>query len=113
MLDSAVIVILSFKLKTASFEGLVIVTFKPSSKMTKEQSRYTISECIGVRVVRVQDIGYDSIVKTIGEEKTQWKSKRIADEVRFFNSYNHQMKEANINRIYEDNDHVFLIEIKR
>lgn len=71
------------------------------------------SECIDVRVVRVQDIRYDSIVKIIGEEKTQWNSKQIMDQVKFFNSYNKQMQEQGFNRTYEDNDYVFLVEFEK
>jgi len=74
-----------------------------ASQMTKEQSRYTISECIDVRVVRVQDIPImDMILVNKG-----------FDFERFSDRYEHQLKEANINRTYHDNDYVFLIEVKR
>jgi len=33
--------------------------WQPASKMTKEQSRLTISECIDVKAVRVQDITHE------------------------------------------------------
>ena len=66
--------------------------------MTKEQSRYSFNECIDVRVVRVQEINIKDIPK-------------IQTEMWMFDDwYNQQMKEQNINRTYEDNDYVFLVE---
>lgn len=65
-----------------------------ASKMTKDQSRYSFSECIDVKVIKVQDI----------------------DEVTGFHFpefYNRCMEERNINRTYEDNDYVFSVEFKR
>ena len=73
----------------------------PASKMTKEQSRYSFNECIDVRVVRAQEINIKDIPK-------------IQTEMWMFDDwYNQQMKEQNINRTYEDNDYVFLVEFKR
>ena len=72
--------------------------WQPASKMTKEQSRYSFNECIDVRVVRVQEINIKDIPK-------------IQTEMWMFDDwYNQQMKEQNINRTYEDNDYVFLVE---
>ena len=70
----------------------------PASQMTKEQSRYSFNECIDIKVVRVQEINIKDIPK-------------IQTEMWMFDDwYNQQMKEQNINRTYEDNDYVFLIE---
>ena len=76
-------------------------------KMTKEQSRYSFSECIDVRVVRVKDIKIVDISRLLGDEFYD-NFGRTIDKF-----YNKQMQELNINRTYEDNDYVFLIEFKR
>lgn len=65
-----------------------------ASKMTKEQSRYSFSECIDVKVIRVQDI--------------EW-----VMGFHFQRFYNRCMEERNINRTYKDNDYVFSVEFKR
>jgi len=78
----------------------------PASQMTKEQSRYIISECIDVRGVRAKELDYD--------ERNNISGFLIdSGNVYFTDIYNNQLKEQNINRTYEDNDHIFLIEIKR
>ena len=70
----------------------------PASQMTKEQSRYSFNECIDIKVIRVQEINIKDIPK-------------IQTEMWMFDDwYNQQMKEQNINRTYEDNDYVFLVE---
>ena len=72
--------------------------WQPASKMTKEQSRYSFSECIDIKVIRVQEINIKDIPK-------------IQTEMWMFDDwYNQQLKEQNINRTYEDNDYVFLVE---
>jgi len=71
----------------------------PASQMTKEQSRYSFSECIDVKIVKVQDITYEQISDI-----------QIDCSITFKDFYNQQMKEQNINRTYEDNDYVFLVE---
>ena len=107
--------------------------WQPFSKMTKEQSRYTISECIDVRVVKIQDLDisdseelginvdnaicwrdYEKIEK--GNSNPDYLS--MYDEchledirIRIEKSYCQQLKEQNINRTYEDNDYVLLLEI--
>lgn len=73
-----------------------------ASQMTKEQSRYSFSECIAVRVIRIQDITIKDISKLMWEE--DW----IVGAIEYL--YNQQMQEQNINRTYEDNDYVFLVE---
>lgn len=65
-----------------------------ASKMTKEQSRYSFSECIDVKVIRVQDI--------------EW-----VMGYHFQRFYNRCMEERNINRTYKDNDYVFSVEFKK
>lgn len=69
------------------------IVWQPASQMTKEQSRYSFSECIGVKVIRVQDI--------------EW-----VTGFHFPEFYNKCMEERNINRTYEDNDYVFSVEFK-
>lgn len=77
---------------------LNINQWQKASKMTKEQSRYSFNECIDIRVVRAQEINIKDIPK-------------IQTEMWMFDDwYNQQMKEQNINRTYEDNDYVFLVE---
>ncbi len=80
----------------------------PASQMTKEQSRYSFSECIDVKVVRVKNITYEDKLKICQKftyvENAFWRTKYFKD------FYNQQMKEQNINRTYEDNDYVFLVE---
>ena len=60
---------------------------------------YSFSECIGIRVVRVKDITYEQISDI-----------KIDCSITFEDFYNQQLKEQNINRTYEDNDYVFLVE---
>lgn len=70
-------------------------------QMTKEQSRYTIGEILDVRATTIKDIDMDDGFKM-----------RIScpcvSEV--LNHCNIIMQELNINRIYDNNDYVFLIE---
>lgn len=79
--------------------------------MTKEQSRYSFSECIDVRVVRVQDIVYEDKLNICQKftyvKNAFWRTKYFKD------FYNQQLKEQNINRTCENNDCVFLVEFKR
>ena len=81
-----------------------------ASKMTKEQSRYSFSECIDVRVIRVQDIEF-----SIKMELCKNHMMKSNPHHTFINFYNQQLKELNINRRYEDKDtdYVFLVEFKR
>lgn len=86
-----------------------------ASQMTKEQSKYSFNECIDVRIVKVQDwIKYldtknkkaiESFTFHVSNEPISQKRRRA-----FESFYNQQMKEQNINRTYEDNDYVFLVE---
>ena len=71
--------------------------------VSKEQSRYSFSECIDVKVIRVQDL-------QIGDKK---KMGYINGMTLIDGFYNQQLKERNINRIYDNNDYVFLVEFKR
>lgn len=89
-----------------------------ASQMTKEQSRFSFNECIDVRIVKVQDwIKYldtknkkaiESFTFHVSNEPISQKRRRA-----FESFYNQQMKEQNINRTYEYNDYVFLVEFKR
>lgn len=78
-----------------------------ASQMTKEQSRFSFSECIDVRVVRVRDIKIVDISKLLGDEFYD-NFGRTIDKF-----YNQQMQEQNINKTYEDNDYIFLVEFKK
>lgn len=88
--------------------------WQPALQMTKKQSRYTI-DCLDVKVVKVQDLSLEEIEKYIGKN-----SFIICDEFEQFRFnlrklkkyYNTQLKEANINRTYKNNDYVFLAEVK-
>ena len=88
-------------LNTKVTSHLNINQWQKASKMTKEQSRYSFNECIDAKAIRVQEINIKDIPK-------------IQTEMWMFDDwYNQQMKEQNINRTYEDNDYVFLVEFKR
>lgn len=63
-------------------------------EMTKEQSRYSFSECINVKVIRVQDIKTDELEKM--------------DNIHITSLF----QEMGINRTYKDNDYVFLVQFK-
>lgn len=85
-------------LNTKVTSHLNINQWQKASKMTKEQSRYSFNECIDAKAIRVQEINIKDIPK-------------IQTEMWMFDDwYNQQMKEQNINRTYEDNDYVFLVE---
>lgn len=77
---------------------LNINQWQKASQMIKKESRFSFNECIDVRVVRVQEINIKDIPKI---QTKMWM---------FDDWYNQQMKEQNINRTYEDNDYVFLVE---
>lgn len=68
-----------------------------------KNTQYSFNECIDVRVVRVQDIEYKDLCKMKLLKKAYWQQ-----DIQF--AYNQQLKEKNINRTYEDNDYVFLVE---
>lgn len=70
------------------------IVWKPASEMTKEQSRFTFSECIDVKVVKVQDIEIDELEKM--------------DNIHITSLF----QEMGINRTYKDNDYVFSVEFK-
>lgn len=84
------------------------INWQPASQMTKEQSRYSFKECTNIKVIRVTDICGNDKANIIGEED---KMGYILDDFKSF--YNQQLKEQGINRIYDDNDYVFLVEFKR
>ena len=84
-----------------------------ASKMTKEQSRYSFSECIDVKAIRVKDITIESKIKIIGHINTNMELNKDAYNENFIYHYNQQMQEQNINRTYKDKDYVFLVEFKR
>jgi len=89
-------------------DGIIVeeeLIIESSYEMTKEQSRYTISECIGGRAVRVQDIINGSEIQDINPFLLNFKM--------FIHFYNNQLKEQNINRTYDDNDYILLLEVKR
>lgn len=77
-----------------------------ASKMTKEQSRHILKEIVDVRVVRVQDMDSMEIWETARFKYDFWTKREWG------NLYNQQMQEQNINRTYEDNDYIFLVETK-
>lgn len=85
-------------LNTKVTSHLNINQWQPASKMTKEQSRYSFNECIDIKIVRVKEINIKDIPKI---QTKMWM---------FKDWYNQQLKKQNINRTYEDNDYVFLVE---
>lgn len=83
----------------------------PASQMTKEQSRYSLSECIDVRIVSVQDITVNDMIRI----DKMFKNPNY--QAFFSRYYNNQMQEQNINRTYEqdvkDDRHICLAEFRR
>lgn len=80
-----------------------------ASQMTYEQSRFKDLECVDVRVVRIDDISFGDWACILGGNNKQLVVPTIYMARDY---YNQQMKEQNINRTYEDNDYVFLVEFK-
>ena len=80
---------------------------RPASQMTKEQSWNNFEKCVDVKIVNPKDICGNDKANIIGQEDYLG---YIEDKFEEF--YNQQMKEQGINRTYEDNDYVFLIEFK-
>lgn len=80
-----------------------------ASQMTKEQSRFSFNECIDVKVVKIQTIIEHEIIRIFGN----YTNRHIYLYCDFRDYYDQQMQEQNINRTYEDNDYVFLVEFKR
>ena len=83
-----------------------------------ENTQCSFNECINVRVIRIQDWmkylntknkkAIESFTFHVSNEPISQKRRRA-----FESFYNQQLKEQNINRTYEDNDYVFLVEFKR
>lgn len=99
-------------LETSSCVGNVYL-WEPASQMTYEQSRFKDLECVDVRVVKVQNIEYKTSFKIRGIKKSTFWSDCENEIGMLEDFYNRQMQEQNINRTYEDNDYVFLVEFKR
>ena len=60
-------------------------------------------------------MGLDELLKGLGLELIGYVSKECYENIGFklfVNFYNSLLKEKNINRTYEDNDYMFLIEIQ-
>ena len=83
--------------------------WQPASQMTKEQSRYSFSECTDIRIVRVKDY-YPDYTALTGLKLFGHNDPDFDLHLWFKAYYNQQSKEQNINRTYEDNDYVFLAE---
>lgn len=99
--------IIVYKQEEFKKDTMLSVTIKnwiDASQMTKEQSRYSFKEILDVRFVRVQDIVQGSEIQKINPNLLNFKM--------FIYWYNNQLKERNINRTYEDNDYIFLVEVK-
>lgn len=97
-----------------------------SSEMTKDQSRYSLSECIDVQIIKpdfIAKTGYfggadlkEDILKCLGLRRVGYMSKECYEETGlklFVDFYNQQLKEQKINRTYNDNDYIFLAKFKR
>ena len=80
---------------------------RPASQMQQRQSTDSFNEIIDVRVVRVQDILQSDVYKMLGNIEI---NEKIKHSVNFDKYYENQLKEQNINRTYDDNDYVFLVE---
>ncbi len=86
------------------------IKWRPSSQMTKEQSRYTLKEILDVKIVKVQEIKIKEFANIINTKSPVIYSEFIIDAKHHYNTV---LKEQNINRTFNDNDYVFLVEIKR
>ena len=106
-----------------SFMLKELYSWQPASQMTKEQSRYSINEVIDMRAARATDINTNDMLKLgykydkncfskyddIGDQNYSIRCSLVDNLV---NGYNTQLKEQNINRTYEDDDYIILMEIK-
>ena len=97
-------------LLNGDYEPTSSFIWSSASQMTKEQSRYSFNECIDAKAIRVKDITIESKIKIIGHINTNMELNKDSYNENLIYHYNQQMKEQNINRTYEDNDYVFLIE---
>ena len=77
---------------------------------TGDFSPYTISECIDVRVDRVQDMKIKDWAKILNQHNP---TQSYYMEAKAINHYHKGLEEANTNRTYNDNDYVFLIEYSK
>ena len=98
----------------------------PASEMTKEQSRFTVDEVIDIKVVKVHEAIHDystileslsiGSIKKFGLKyhvpKSYMGHEQNAKQA-FIEFYNAQLKEQNINRTYDDNDYVILLEANK
>lgn len=84
----------------------------PASQMTKEQSRYSFKEILDVKVVRVQDIFSLYYTSLTGQKQFGHNDPDFDFSLWKEVWYNQQMQEQNINRTYEDNDYIFLVEVQ-
>jgi len=80
-----------------------------SSDMKQEQCQHSFKEILDVGVAKVQDIPTCNIWKIMPRSYLH-ESEYVLDA--FSNFYNKQMQEQNINRTYENNDYIFLCEVK-
>lgn len=94
----------------------------PASLMTKNESRYSFSKCIDVvGPIRVHEISGSHLKKllyevpnTIMEQSLSFWKKSVENRYQeFIKYYNQQLREQNIERKYQDNDYIFLIEFER
>ena len=90
------------------------INWKPASQMTKEQSRYSFKEILDVEVIRVQDIGVEDYLSIFPQDDLYWNATTFKDkEEDFKDFYNQQMQDLGIDKTYENNNYVFLIEVDR
>lgn len=100
--------------------------FEDASKMIKEHSRYSFSECIDIKIIQPKQIAYkgyfdgaelkEQILKALGLKWIGYFNRESYEEIGcqlFIDMYNQQMKEQNTNKTYDDNDYIFLVEFKR
>lgn len=98
--------------------------WQPASQMTKEQSRYSI-DCLDIRIVRpseISKVGYfdgadinEDILKGLGLDWIGYFNRESYEEIGhglFKDLYNQQMQECGLNRTYQGNDYIFLVEVK-
>lgn len=86
-------------------------SFHPS-QMTKKQSRFKF-DVLGVKIVKVQDVVPEEpkFRLNLVMNTSSWCKGEALTQL-FKEYYNNQLKELKINRTYEDNDCIFLVEVE-
>lgn len=95
-------------------EWAEVTIWEDTSDMTKDQCRYSLKEVVDVKIVRIKEVNLGEAIKSTVGTYNRENGIQIMEYFKIIeNNYSQQLKEQNISRTYNDNDYVFLIEIKR